>query len=128
MRVVNREEEVTHAFQAAREEAAAAFGDQAVYIEKYFLEPRHIEVQILADERGRTISVGERDCSIQRRYQKLIEECPSPAVDDRLRRELGRVAVEAAQAVRYRNAGTVGVLLGKERRGSFFWRETRRHE
>src|SRR2546425_7617282 len=116
MRVVNREEELTHAFQAARAGAAAAFGDQAVYIEKYFLEPLHIEVQILADERGRTISVGERDCSIQRRYKKLIEECPSPVVDDRLRRELGRVAVEAAQAVRYRNAGTVEFLLDKDRR------------
>ena len=125
MRVVNREEELTQAFQAARAEAAAAFGDGAVYIEKYFLEPRHIEVQILADERGRTISVGERDCSIQRRYQKLIEECPSPAVDDRLRRELGRVAVEAAQAVRYRNAGTVEFLLDKDRRFFFMEMNTR---
>jgi acetyl-CoA carboxylase biotin carboxylase subunit len=125
MRVVNREEELTHAFQAARAEAAAAFGDQGVYVEKYFLEPRHIEVQILADERGRTIFLGERDCSVQRRYQKLIEECPSPAVDDRLRRELGRVAVEAAQAVRYRNAGTVEFLLDKDRRFFFMEMNTR---
>src|SRR3989449_1424941 len=91
-----------------------------LYVEGYFLEPRHIEVQILADERGRTIYLGERDCSVQRRYQKLLEETPSPAVDDRLRRELGRVAVEAAQAVRYRNAGTVEFLLDKERRVFFF--------
>src|SRR2546425_2825702 len=79
-----------------------------------------MEVQTLADERGRTIYLGERDCSVQRRYQKLIEETPSPAVDDRLRRELGRVAVEAAQAVRYRDAGTVEFLLDKERRVFFF--------
>src|SRR3989441_9225028 len=82
-----------------------------------------MEVQTLADERGRTIYLGERDCSVQRRYQKLIEETPSPAVDDRLRRELGRVAVEAAQAVRYRNAGTGEFLLDKERRVLFFWDE-----
>ena len=125
MRVANKEDELTHAFQAARAEANAAFGNQSVYVERYFLEPRHIEVQILADERGRTIYLGERDCSVQRRYQKLIEETPSPAVDDRLRRELGRVAVEAAQAVRYRNAGTVEFLLDKERRFYFMEMNTR---
>jgi acetyl-CoA carboxylase, biotin carboxylase subunit len=125
MRVVNKEEELAHAFQAARAEANAAFGNQSVYVERYFLEPRHIEVQILADERGRTIYLGERDCSVQRRYQKLLEETPSPAVDDRLRRELGRVAVEAAQAVRYRNAGTVEFLLDKERRFYFMEMNTR---
>ena len=125
MRVVNKEDELAHAFQAARAEANAVFGNQSVYVERYFLEPRHIEVQILADERGRTIYLGERDCSVQRRYQKLIEETPSPAVDDRLRRELGRVAVEAAQAVRYRNAGTVEFLLDKERRFYFMEMNTR---
>jgi len=125
MRVVNKEDELAHAFEAARAEANAAFGNQSVYVERYFLEPRHIEVQILADERGRTIYLGERDCSVQRRYQKLIEETPSPAVDDRLRRELGRVAVEAAQAVRYRNAGTVEFLLDKERRFYFMEMNTR---
>ena len=125
MRVVNKEEELAHAFQAARLEASATFGDEALYIEKYFIEPRHIEVQILADERGRTISLGERDCSIQRRYQKLVEECPSPAVDERLRRELSRVAVAVAQAVRYRNAGTVEFLLDKDRRFFFMEMNTR---
>lgn len=125
MRVVNREEDLPHAFQAARAEAVAAFGDQGLYVERYFLEPRHIEVQILADERGRTISLGERDCSIQRRYQKLIEETPSPAVDERLRRELGRLAVEAAQAARYRNAGTVEFLLDKDRNFYFMEMNTR---
>jgi acetyl-CoA carboxylase biotin carboxylase subunit len=125
MRVANKEDELAHAFQAARAEANAAFGNQSVYVERYFLEPRHIEVQILADERGRTIHLGERDCSVQRRYQKLLEETPSPAVDERLRRELGRVAVEAAQAVRYRNAGTVEFLLDKERRFYFMEMNTR---
>lgn len=125
MRVVNKEDELSHAFQAARAEAALAFGDQGVYVERFFIEPRHIEVQILADEKGRTIFLGERDCSVQRRYQKLIEETPSPAVDDRLRRELGRVAVEAAQAVHYRNAGTVEFLLDKERRFYFMEMNTR---
>ncbi|MDE3224690.1 MAG: ATP-grasp domain-containing protein, partial [Nitrospirota bacterium] len=107
MRVVNKEEEVVRAFQTAQAEAKSTFGNEGVYLERYFLEPRHIEVQILADERGRVVFLGERDCSIQRRYQKLVEETPSPAVDDRLRREMGRVAVEAIKAAHYRNAGTV---------------------
>src|SRR3989442_11668249 len=119
MRVENKEDELAHAFEAARAEANAAFGNQSVYVERYFLEPRHIEVQILADERGRTIYLGERDCSVQRRYQKLIEETPSPAVDDRLPRELGRVAVRTPPAVPDPNAGTVEVLLDKEPGGFF---------
>ncbi len=114
MRVVNREEELAQAFQAAQTEAKSTFGHDAVYLERYFLEPRHIEVQVLADERGRTISLGERDCSIQRRYQKLVEESPSPAVDEKLRRDMGRVAVEAVRTVHYRNAGTVEFLLDKD--------------
>jgi len=114
MRVVNKEDEVVRAFQAAQSEAKATFGNEAVYLERYFLEPRHIEVQILADVRGRAVFLGERDCSIQRRYQKLVEETPSPAVDDSLRREMGRVAVEAIKAVHYRNAGTVEFLLDKD--------------
>ena len=113
MRVVNKEEELVRAFQAAQTEAKSTFGNEGVYLERYFLEPRHIEVQVLADERGRVVSLGERDCSIQRRYQKLVEETPSPAVDDRLRREIGRVATEVVKAVHYRNAGTVEFLLDK---------------
>src|SRR6059036_3542510 len=119
MRVVNKEEELVRAFQAAQTEAKSTFGNEGVYLERYFLEPRHIEVQVLADERGRVVSLGERDCSIQRRYQKLVEETPSPAVDDRLRREIGRVATEVVKAVHYRNAGTVEFLLDKERRFYF---------
>ncbi|MBI4400339.1 MAG: acetyl-CoA carboxylase biotin carboxylase subunit [Nitrospirae bacterium] len=119
MRVVNKEDELVRAFQAAQAEAKSTFGHEGVYLERYFLEPRHIEVQVLADERGRVVSLGERDCSIQRRYQKLVEETPSPAVDDRLRRVMGRVAVEAVRAVHYRNAGTVEFLLDKDQRFYF---------
>ncbi|OLE41235.1 MAG: acetyl-CoA carboxylase biotin carboxylase subunit [Nitrospirae bacterium 13_1_20CM_2_62_14] len=121
MRVVNKEEELVRAFQAAQTEAKSTFGNEGVYLERYFLEPRHIEVQVLADERGRVVSLGERDCSIQRRYQKLVEETPSPAVDDRLRREIGRVATEVVKAVHYRNAGTVEFLLDKDQ--NFYFME-----
>ncbi len=121
MRVVNREEDLAKSFQLARTEAKATFGDDGLYIEKYFTEPRHIEIQILADERGRVIHLGERDCSIQRRHQKLIEESPSPAISESLRREIGRVAVDAALAVKYKNAGTVEFLLDKDQ--SFYFME-----
>jgi len=121
MRVVNKEEELVRAFQTAQTEAKSTFGNEGVYLERYFLEPRHIEVQVLADERGRVVFLGERDCSIQRRYQKLVEETPSPAVDDRLRREIGRVAVEAVRAAHYRNAGTVEFLLDKDQ--NFYFME-----
>jgi acetyl-CoA carboxylase biotin carboxylase subunit len=114
MRVVNKEEDLARAFQTAQAEAKANFSNDAVYLEKFFIEPRHIEVQILADEKGRTVFLGERDCSIQRRYQKLLEESPSPVIDERLRREMGNVAVEAVRSVHYRNAGTVEFLLDKD--------------
>jgi len=114
MRVVNKEEDLARAFQTAQAEAKTSFGNDAVYLEKFFIEPRHIEVQILADEKGRTVFLGERDCSIQRRYQKLVEESPSPVIDERLRREIGNVAVEAVRSVHYRNAGTVEFLLDKD--------------
>ena len=114
IRVVNKKDELGRAFQAAQSEAKSSFGHEGVYLERYFLEPRHIEVQALADDRGRVITLGERDCSIQRRYQKLVEESPSPAVDERLRRELRRVAIEVFKAVHYRNAGTVEFLLDKD--------------
>ena len=121
MRVVNKEDELARAFQAAQAEAKSTFGHEGVYLERYFLEPRHIEVQVLADDRGRVVFLGERDCSIQRRYQKLVEETPSPAVSEGLRRELGRVAVEAIKAVHYRNAGTVEFLLDKDQ--NFYFME-----
>lgn len=121
MRVVNKEDELDRAFQAAQAEAKSTFGNDGVYLERYFLEPRHIEVQIIADERGRAVYLGERDCSIQRRYQKLLEETPSPAVDEPLRRQLGRMAVQAIRAVHYRNVGTVEFLLDKEQ--NFYFME-----
>lgn len=121
MRVVNKAEDLGRAFQAAQAEAKSTFGNENVYLERYFLEPRHIEVQVMADHRGHVIHLGERDCSIQRRHQKLVEETPSPAIDEKLRREIGRVAVEAVKAVHYRNIGTVEFLLDKER--NFFFME-----
>lgn len=121
MRVVNKAEDLGRAFQAAQAEAKSTFGNEGVYLERYFLEPRHIEVQILADHRGHVIHLGERDCSIQRRHQKLVEETPSPAVDEKLRRDIGRVAVEAVRTVQYRNVGTVEFLLDKDR--NFFFME-----
>jgi acetyl-CoA carboxylase, biotin carboxylase subunit len=121
MRVVNKAEDLGRAFQAAQAEAKSTFGNDGVYLERYFLEPRHIEVQIMADHRGHVIHLGERDCSIQRRHQKLVEETPSPAVDEKLRREIGRVAVEAVKAAHYRNVGTVEFLLDKDR--NFFFME-----
>ena len=105
MRVVNKPEELARAFQAAQAEAKSTFGHDGVYLERYFLEPRHIEVQIVADNRGHVVHLGERDCSIQRRHQKLVEETPSPAIDEGLRREIGRVAVQAVKAIRYCNVG-----------------------
>ncbi|MDH4152211.1 MAG: acetyl-CoA carboxylase biotin carboxylase subunit [Nitrospira sp.] len=125
MRVVNRSEDLARAFQAAQAEAKSTFGNDGVYLERYFLEPRHIEVQVLADQQGRVIHLGERDCSIQRRHQKLVEETPSPVVDDKLRREIGRVAVEAVKAAHYRNVGTVEFLLDKDRNFYFMEVNTR---
>ena len=121
MRVVNKPEELARAFQAAQAEAKSTFGHDGVYLERYFLEPRHIEVQIVADNRGHVVHLGERDCSIQRRHQKLVEETPSPAIDERLRREIGRTAVDAVKAIRYCNVGTVEFLLDKDR--NFFFME-----
>ncbi len=125
MRVVNKPDELERAFQAAQTEAKATFGNDGVYLERYFIEPRHIEVQILADNKGRIVYLGERDCSIQRRHQKLVEETPSPAVDESLRREIGRVAIEAMKTIHYRNAGTVEFLLDKDRNFYFMEVNTR---
>ncbi len=120
MRVVASADVLAGAFAAATREAVAAFGDGSVYIEKYLEGPRHIEIQVLADAHGRTIHLGERECSIQRRHQKMIEEAPSPAVTPELRRAMGEAAVRAAQAVDYRNAGTIEFLVQD---GEFYFLE-----
>src|SRR5918992_3164184 len=95
------------AFERARREGEAYFGDGSVYLERYLPSPRHIEIQVLRDRNGNAVHLGERDCSIQRRHQKLVEECPSPAIDPAMRERMGRAAVQAAEAVGYDNVGTV---------------------
>ncbi|CUS80211.1 acetyl-CoA carboxylase, biotin carboxylase subunit [Candidatus Kryptonium thompsonii] len=121
MRMVNDESELENAWQTARAEAEAAFGNPAVYIEKFIERPRHIEIQILADEYGNLIHLGERDCSIQRRHQKLVEESPSPIVTPGLREAMGQAAVKGAKSVKYRNAGTIEFLVDKN--GNFYFME-----
>jgi acetyl-CoA carboxylase, biotin carboxylase subunit len=121
MRIVREVAELGGALRAAQAEANAAFGVADVYLEKYVEAPRHIEIQVLADSRGNVLHLGERECSIQRRHQKLIEESPSPAVSERLRRRMAGAAVEAAAAVGYVNAGTVEFLLDAS--GNFYFME-----
>jgi len=121
MRIVRAEEDLAKALQTAQGEAAAAFGNPAVYIEKYLVAPRHIEIQIFADTRGNVVHLGERECSIQRRHQKLLEEAPSPIVSDKLRKRMGSTAIEAAKAVQYVNAGTIEFLLDAS--GGFYFME-----
>jgi acetyl-CoA carboxylase biotin carboxylase subunit len=121
MRIAADEAELRRVFPTAVREAEAAFGDGRVYVERYLEGPRHVEFQILGDARGRVVHLGERDCSIQRRHQKLVEESPSPAVDEDLRARMGEAAVRGAASIGYRNAGTVEFLL--ERDGSFWFLE-----
>ncbi|HSC93004.1 MAG TPA: acetyl-CoA carboxylase biotin carboxylase subunit [Gaiellaceae bacterium] len=121
LKVVRSPEDAERALESARREGEAYFSDATVYIERYLEEPRHVEVQVLADAHGAVIHLGERDCTIQRRHQKLVEETPSPAVDDDLRERIGRIAVDAARAVGYRSAGTVEGLLSRE--GEYFFLE-----
>ncbi|MGD2121513.1 MAG: acetyl-CoA carboxylase biotin carboxylase subunit [Gemmatimonadota bacterium] len=120
MRVVSDPSGLSKSFDAARREAEAAFGDGSVYLERYLEAPRHIEIQVMGDRRGRVVHFGERECSIQRRHQKLIEEAPSPVVDPELRRKMGAAAVRAAEAVDYLGAGTVEFLF---KSGEFFFLE-----
>ena len=114
-------EELERAFESARREGKAYFADDAVYLERYLERPRHVEVQVLADLHGHVIHLGERDCSVQRRHQKIIEETPSPAVSPELRERIGQIAVDAARAVGYTNAGTVEGLLDAD--GSYYFLE-----
>jgi acetyl-CoA carboxylase biotin carboxylase subunit len=121
MRAVPAAADLAAAYRAARSEAAASFGDDAVYLEKLLVDPRHVEIQVLGDVYGRVVSLGERECSLQRRHQKVVEEAPSPVVTPELRRRMGEAAVAAARAVGYSNAGTVEFLLDAE--GRFFFLE-----
>jgi acetyl-CoA/propionyl-CoA carboxylase biotin carboxyl carrier protein len=121
LKVVRDQAEVERAFESARREGEAYFSDPAVYVERYLDDPRHVEVQVLADSHGNVVHLGERDCTIQRRHQKLIEETPSPAVDSAMRERIGGIAVDAARAVGYRGAGTIEGLLSRD--GEYFFLE-----
>lgn len=121
MRLVAGESELASALEAARSEAQRAFGDNEVYVEKAIVNPRHIEMQILADEHGNTVYLGERDCSLQRRHQKVVEESPSPAAIPEMRRRMGEIAVRAAQTAGYTNAGTIEFL--SDQSGNFYFLE-----
>ena len=121
MRTAFSSEEFLRAFQTAQKEAIASFGDGTMYIEHFVENPRHIEFQILADKEGNVVHLGERDCSVQRNHQKMIEESPSPAVPKELREKMGEAAVRAAKAAHYENAGTIEFLL--EKNGSFYFME-----
>jgi len=121
MKIVRSADEAAQAFDSARREGQSYFADASVYVERYLEDPRHVEVQVLADAHGNVIHLGERDCTIQRRHQKLVEETPSPAVTPELRERIGRIAVDAARAAGYRSAGTIEGLLSPE--GDFFFME-----
>lgn len=121
MRIVRNEKDIAQALELARLEAKSSFGSSEVYVEKLLLKPRHIEFQILADKKGKIIHLGERECSLQRRYQKLMEETPSPMMTEQLREAMGKTAIRAARAVNYTNAGTVEFLVDKK--GNFFFLE-----
>jgi len=125
MRLVDAPSELRSALEGARSEAQRSFGDNEVYVEKAILNPRHIEMQVLADEHGNTVYLGERECSLQRRHQKVVEEAPSPIVDAEMRRRMGEVAVRVAQAAGYTNAGTVEFLVDQEKNFYFLEMNTR---
>ncbi len=125
MRISRSVEDFTENFEVAQTESVNGFADDTMYIEKYIEDPRHIEFQILADKFGNVISLGERDCSIQRRHQKMVEESPSAALDDKLRAQMGEVAVRAAKAAKYESAGTIEFLLDKSKKFYFMEMNTR---
>lgn len=125
MRIVWKEEDIQAAWDSARQEAGAAFGNDGIYMEKFIEEPRHIEIQIAGDQYGNACHLSERDCSIQRRHQKLVEETPSPFMTDELRERMGAAAVKAAKAVRYEGVGTIEFLVDKNRDFYFMEMNTR---
>ena len=125
MRVSYSEEDFEANFQSAQMESIKGFSDNTMYIERFVEQPRHIEFQILADSFGNVVHLGERDCSIQRRHQKVLEESPSVAISDELRKRMGETAVRAARAVGYENAGTIEFLLDKNKNFYFMEMNTR---
>jgi acetyl-CoA carboxylase biotin carboxylase subunit len=125
MRVVWNEEEIEKAFDNATMEAGAAFGNAGMYMEKFVEEPRHIEIQVAADKYGKATHLSERDCSIQRRHQKLVEECPSPFMTDELREQMGNAAIKAAEFIKYQGLGTIEFLVDKHRNFYFMEMNTR---
>ncbi len=125
IKVAHNDGKLINAFLTAQAEAEAAFGNREVYIEKYLKEPRHIEVQIIADGRGNIVHLGERDCSVQRRHQKLIEEAPAPSFSQKLRRKIGEVAIRAAKTLKYENAGTIEFLVDEDENFYFMEMNTR---
>ena len=125
MRLVESSETLEKMFKAAQGEAEAAFGNDGLYMEKFIKKPRHVEVQILADRSGNVIHLGERDCSVQRRHQKLLEESPSPAINPNLREKMGKAAIAAAQSIKYEGAGTVEFLVDEDEQFYFMEMNTR---
>jgi len=125
LRLVERKEDLHPAFERVTSEAQSFFGDGAVYAEKFIARPRHIEVQVLGDQHGNIVHVGERECTLQRRHQKVVEECPSPVVDRELRERLGAMAVKAAAAVNYYSTGTIECLMGQDNQFYFLEMNTR---
>jgi acetyl-CoA carboxylase biotin carboxylase subunit len=125
MRLVNAREELHSAYENARSEAQRSFGDNEVYLEKFITNPRHVEMQIFGDEHGNAVYLGERECSVQRRHQKVMEESPSPIVDEEMRRKMGEIAVRVAKAADYHNAGTVEFLVDEQRNFYFLEMNTR---
>ena len=125
MRLVESPDKLEKMFKAAQGEAEAAFGNDGLYMEKFIKKPRHVEVQILADRSGNVIHLGERDCSVQRRHQKLLEESPSPAINSNLREKMGKAAIAAAQSIKYEGAGTVEFLVDEDEQFYFMEMNTR---
>ncbi len=125
MRLVWKDEEFEPAWDSARAESAAAFGNDGIYLEKYVEDPRHIEIQVVGDQYGKVCHLSERDCSIQRRHQKLVEESPSPFMTEKLRKKMGDAAIKGARAVKYEGAGTVEFLVDKHRNFYFMEMNTR---
>ena len=125
IRIVEREQDLENAYNIVKKEAKVSFNDDEIYIEKFIKNPRHVEIQILADEHGNVVHLGERDCSIQRRHQKMIEETPSTAIDEKLRNKMGEAAVKAAKAAGYTSCGTVEFLVDSDRNFYFMEMNTR---